>query len=588
MCRLLRLVLAMSICGFAAAPRLSVSGNKFVDPDGNEVVLRGISLIEIGSANPLAQLHKSTDSASGWFARVVRCPINPPGGDNPFPVNGTKAQKDAYVSANLDPLVDAAEAKGVYLIIDWHEIAEVADEDANTRAFWTYMAPRYKDREHVIYEVYNEPKQTPDNWDAFKSGYAQGWVDLIRAQAPRTLLLMGGPSWSQVIGGAATNPLSGGNIGYVGHVYANHIGSNWIMNQNIAACKKVHPVFITEWGYNESPIWDPRDSRSGYGQPLKTFIEDNRLSWTAWCWHDAWQPKMFTTLSGWKMTDFGQFVQDWLKEKKDLDLPSGGAGPFTLAVTTTGSGTVSRTPDLASYPKGTTITLTATPAPGMVFKGWSGSTTSPSNPLALKIASNTTLVARFQDSASAANLLVNGDFTEGTTGWSLGQGVGFGGSEASMEAAGGTLKVTVSKAGTATWNVQVQQADLMVEAGQAYRLSFQASSSEGRVVDIGVSHPTAYTRYVTIKPTLTGDVQTFSATFVADSTAPARVDMNLGAVGTGTFTLDNVVLSKVVPTSADRSGFRTRLRIEPLRVDPEHGRVQVRGPQGWVDLTGAR
>jgi len=582
------LILALAMGAFAAAPRLSVSGNKFVDPNGNEVILRGISLIEIGSANPVAQLQKATDSASGWFARVVRAPIDPPGGDNPFPVNGSKAQKDAYVASHLAPLVDAAEAKGVYLIIDWHEIAEVADEDANTKAFWTYMAPLFKDREHVIYEVYNEPKQTPDNWDAFKSGYAQPWVNLIRALAPNTLLLMGGPSWSQVIGGAATNPLSGGNIGYVGHVYPNHIASNWIMNQNIAACKKAHPVIITEWGYNESPIWDPLDSRSGYGDPLKTFIENNGLSWTAWCWHDAWQPKMFSSLSSWTVTDFGQLVKDWLHDKKGQNEPTDGVGPFTLAVTTKGAGSVSRSPILATYPKGTSVTLTATPAEGMVFTGWSGGNSSKTNPLTVKMTANTTLVAQFQDSASAANLLVNGDFSGGTTGWSLGQGTGFGGSDASMEVAGGALKVTVNNAGTAGWNVQVQQADLSVEAGHTYRLSFQAASSENRVVDIGVSHPTAYTRYVTIKPALTANLQTFSDTFVADSTAPARVDMNLGAVGTGTFTLDNVVFSEVLQPTSIRADRSSRAKLDRIRVDPVLGRVMLRGRDGWVDLTGAR
>lgn len=586
--QLLRLVLALSIGGFAAAPRLSVSGNKFVDPNGSEVILRGVSLIEIGSANPVAQLNKATDSASGWFARVVRCPIDPPGGDNPFPVNGSKAQKDAYVAANLTPLVDAAEAKGIYLIIDWHEIAEVADEDANTKAFWSYMAPLFKDREHVIYEVYNEPKQTPDNWNAFKSGYAQPWVDLIRALAPNTLLLMGGPSWSQVIGGAASNPLSGGNIGYVGHVYPNHIASNWIMNQNIAACKKVHPVIITEWGYNESPIWDPLDSRSGYGDPLKTFIENNGLSWTAWCWHDAWQPKMFSSLSSWTVTDFGQFVKDWMKDKKDANQPTDGVGPFTLSVTTQGAGTVARTPVLATYPKGTSVTLTASPAAGMVFTGWSGGNSTKANPLTLTMTSNTSLVARFQDSASAANLLVNGDFSGGTTGWSLGQGTGFGGSEASMDATSGALKVTVNNPGTAGWNVQVQQANLSIEAGHTYRLSFQASSSESRVVDIGVSHPTAYTRYVTIKPSLTITLQTFSDTFVADSSAPARVDMNLGAVGTGTFTLDNVVFSEVVQSTSISVVRSSRSKLDRIRVDPVLGRVMLRGRDGWVDLTGAR
>jgi len=584
--RLFAMMIAATCGVFAATPRISVSGNKFVDPNRSEVVLRGVSLIEIGSANPLAQINKATDSASGWFSRVVRCPIDPPGGDNPFPVNGSKAQKDAYVAAHLSPLVDAAEAKGIYLIIDWHEIAEVAGEDANTKAFWSYMAPLFKDREHVIYEVYNEPKQTPDNWNDFKSGYAQPWVDLIRGLAPNTLILMGGPSWSQVIGGAATNPLTGGNIGYVGHVYPNHISSNWIMNQNIAACKKTNPVIITEWGYNETPIWDPLDSRSGFGEPMKKFIEDNGLSWTAWCWSDSWQPKMFSSLSTYAPTDFGQLVKDWLRTKKDMNQPTTGNGPFSLTVSVKGQGTTSRSPVATDYAKGSTVVVTATPAAGMVFTGWTGTVTSSSNPLTVKMTANTSLVANFQDPSSVANLLVNGDFSGGTTGWLLGQGKGYGGSSATMDASSGALVVDIAAPGTDGWNVQVQQANLNVEKGHTYKLSFDASSSVARTVDIGVSHPTMYTRYLAIKPDLTPSLQTFSDTFVADSSAPARIDMNLGASGTGTVTLDNIVFGEVFETSTVAIKSANKTESVRLKVDARTGKVKALTAKGWIDPHG--
>src|SRR5690625_2172372 len=45
---------------------------------------------------------------------------------------------------------------------------------------------------------------------------------------------------------------------------------------------------------------------------------------------------------------------------------------FTVTTGTSGEGTVSRDPDLESYEEGSEVTLTASPAEGWVFTGWSG------------------------------------------------------------------------------------------------------------------------------------------------------------------------------------------------------------------------
>ncbi|MDP2931605.1 MAG: hypothetical protein Q8O05_03775, partial [Chloroflexota bacterium] len=53
---------------------------------------------------------------------------------------------------------------------------------------------------------------------------------------------------------------------------------------------------------------------------------------------------------------------------------------YTLAVSTTGQGSVARTPDQPTYPIGTVVTLTASPATGWSFDRWSGDLSGSANP----------------------------------------------------------------------------------------------------------------------------------------------------------------------------------------------------------------
>jgi len=77
-------------------------------------------------------------------------------------------------------------------------------------------------------------------------------------------------------------------------------------------------------------------------------------------------------------------------------VPSGGGTQtFTLTTNVSGSGSVTRNPNAASYSSGTVVTLTATPAAGFQFAGWSGDLTGTANPATLTMNANKTVTATF-------------------------------------------------------------------------------------------------------------------------------------------------------------------------------------------------
>ena len=65
------------------------------------------------------------------------------------------------------------------------------------------------------------------------------------------------------------------------------------------------PVFITEWGYGPS---DP----ASFGTGLRTTVDGNGASWTAWVTDNAWTPAMFADSSLTTLTNFGMLAKSWL------------------------------------------------------------------------------------------------------------------------------------------------------------------------------------------------------------------------------------------------------------------------------------
>src|SRR6185369_8284527 len=173
-------------------PWLSVSGRFIKDPSGNNVILRGVSLVDVSVAdsrtrNARQLIDMATDNANGWYARVVRLPVYPDAIDM---TPGWNANPDAYFNNHLNPAIQNCVARQIYCIIDWHYISDYNNStvDTATRNFWSYIAPRYANTPNVIFELYNEPIG-PNDWNTWKS-WAQPWVNIIRAAAPNNLILI--------------------------------------------------------------------------------------------------------------------------------------------------------------------------------------------------------------------------------------------------------------------------------------------------------------------------------------------------------------------------------------------------------------
>jgi hypothetical protein len=313
---------------------LHTEGRSFKDPSGNVVILRGVAIVDPadldnhgGTMNTDRLLALLTDASQGFYARVVRITV--------FPKIWNIYGPETYFSQYLEPAVRQATALGLYAIVDWHEIDDaeaVADE---TAAFWRFLAPKFADHSNVLYEVFNEPTDFANPTWAHWKQYAQPWVDQIRHDAPDRIILIGGPSWSQQIGGAASDPFAGDNLAYVGHLYPQGGGPGLQLDDAgpIAQAASARPVFITEWGFRGGSDPVLNGTQTSFGRPLKAFIEAHGLSWTAWCATGIWTPMMFD--GDWNLLvgegEMGGFTKDWLTERKDQDQPEK-AGPAQCPV----------------------------------------------------------------------------------------------------------------------------------------------------------------------------------------------------------------------------------------------------------------
>ncbi|MFN8438909.1 MAG: endo-1,4-beta-xylanase [Cytophagales bacterium] len=122
----------------------------------------------------------------------------------------------------------------------------------------------------------------------------------------------------------------------------------------------------------------------------------------------------------------------------------------------------------------------------------------------------------------ASELISNGEFDNGTTGWAIqNNSTGSGTmSVVTTAALSGTnaLKVCPTSPGTADWHVQVQYAAPIV-TGKYYSISFMAKADAARSINYGIQQNSgSYKMYTSQSASLTTTAQTFTATFKADTT----------------------------------------------------------------------
>jgi endoglucanase len=233
------IVIATSASARADVAPLSVSGNQ-IRAGGQPASFAGNSLFwsntgwggeKYYNANVVRWL--KTD----WKSTIVRAAmgVEDSGGFLQDP-NGNRARVRA--------VVDAAIANDLYVIIDWHS-HHAESYRSNAIAFFQDMARTYGTRNHVIYEIYNEPLQV--SWSGTIKPYAQAVISAIRAIDPDNLIVVGTPTWSQDVDVAAADPIAGTNIAYTLHFYAGTHGQ-FLRDKAQTALNRGAALFVTEWG----------------------------------------------------------------------------------------------------------------------------------------------------------------------------------------------------------------------------------------------------------------------------------------------------------------------------------------------------
>lgn len=145
---------------------------------------------------------------------------------------------------------------------------------------------------------------------------------------------------------------------------------------------------------NGTADWSPKQADYGYGD-LVTFTAAADEGW----YFDGWSGDLISENETESFTITGNTVVTATFSELQY---------YSVTVTTAGQGTVTKSPDQDEYLTGTGVTLTATPADGWFFSGWSGDLTGSANPASITVDSDKVITATFVQETYPLNVTVIG------------------------------------------------------------------------------------------------------------------------------------------------------------------------------------
>ncbi|HLP40539.1 MAG TPA: carbohydrate binding domain-containing protein, partial [Fibrobacteria bacterium] len=254
----------------------------------------------------------------------------------------------------------------------------------------------------------------------------------------------------------------------------------------------------------------------------------------------------------------------------EVSLPS--PDLVALNIEVIGQGQVIRSIRTALVPRGTVVKLTAVPAPDWTFGGWAQDASGKDTALSVTMDAARSVKATF---LSSANLIVNGDFSNGTTGWTPSAWSPDGTAQGTAAVQNGGLVYTVTNGATETWNVQIFQTAVPFIKGTSYTLSFDAWASKARDIKV-YANQGALSKTVTLGTASAG----YTFTFVSDSTESGKLSFDIGGTGSNgtTVYLDNVSIKAAASGSRVASG---RAKLPGLS---QQGRQLVLNGEGTLVL----
>ena len=246
---------------------------EFWTPEGISTMVRDMNIQIVRAA-----MGTTSDDWWGCLDGTESC-----GDDKSKHITGYASNPDFQTNL-MNTVVKAAIENDIYVIIDWHSHQAHTEVD-NATKFFTEMAQKWGQYDHVIFELFNEPKEDI-SWNEVKT-YAEKIVPVIR-QYSDNLILVGNRQYDQNPQEAIGNTVSGENIAYTFHYYANsHCWSgqtSWNTPCEGANAQQAIDaglsVFVSEWGTaNADGGGNPDQSRNTSWQ---NWMDGNQLSWANW------------------------------------------------------------------------------------------------------------------------------------------------------------------------------------------------------------------------------------------------------------------------------------------------------------------
>lgn len=292
--------------------QLQVSLGRLSDAEGEPVTLRGQGF---GWDNWWPQYYNADVVGwlkDDWCVDLVR----PAMGIEP---DGAYLANPAASKARIQTVVDAAIAKGIYVIIDWH--AHDLHESEAT-AFFSEMAQAYGAYPNVLYEVFNEPEDD-ETWPQVKA-YAETVIAAIRQHDPDNIVIVGSPEWDQRVDLVLADPItSDTNVVYSLHFYAGTHGG-WLRDRATSVLEAGIPLIVSESSGSEASGMGANDYTEW--QAWFDLMEANHVSWINYSVSD----KAGETISvlepgapsngGWdaaQLTETGEYIRGVFKSHCD-------------------------------------------------------------------------------------------------------------------------------------------------------------------------------------------------------------------------------------------------------------------------------
>ena len=293
--------------------KFHIEGNRIVDAGGDEMTFRGICPPDVlyFRFDWFQDIHPVYDRSyfqeiANWGANIVRLGIHP--------YSWRKFGSEVSL-AHIEEAVLWAQECGMYSYIDFHSIGFVPDgkyEAMNDDIydttkeemleFWDLVSAYFHDNDAVaFYEIFNEPVNLDEprdqavmaaDWDAWKV-LVEEVVDIIRANDPDSIVIVGGMTWAYDLSPVLSNPVERDNIVYATHPYPDmNYDRSW--DTAFGQVAEVYPVFATEFGFTiVGQKAEHRYTGSGkYRTEIIDYLEDRQMSWTVWCFSPDWGPRL--------------------------------------------------------------------------------------------------------------------------------------------------------------------------------------------------------------------------------------------------------------------------------------------------------